>query len=381
MKAVWRQAEEKMANAGTTGQTLGIIAQALSALNDSHTFFIPPRRAYQTSFGWRMTIFGNRCFITAVKPGSDADTQGVKPGDEVLELEGYAVNRNTLWKMRMSFYTIQPRAALNAVLRSPSGALRKVTVKAEVKQTKRVVDLTDPEGSDYFDMIREEQMETQLDPHKTVSLGKDILVYRMPDFGLEQQEVDNLMNRTKGFSSLVLDLRGNGGGAVSALEYMAGHLLGKDALLASRKGRKEMDPIRSKAHGEPTFRGKVIVLVDSESGSAAEILARALQLEGRATVVGDITSGSVRQSRQHSGKLGVDRIVLFSVSITNADLLMKDGQSLEHVGVKPDEAMTPAPEDLAAERDPVLARAIELAGGKLSAQDAAQLFPVKWRGN
>lgn len=54
---------------------------------------------------------------------------------------------------------------------------------------------------------------------------------------------------------------------------------------------------------------------------------------------------------------------------------MTDGKSLERVGVSPDVALLPAPEDIAAGRDPVLARAIELAGGVLDPVGAGGLFP------
>ena len=76
--------------------------------------------------------------------------------------------------------------------------------------------------------------------------------------------------------------------------------------------------------------------------------------------------------------IGFDRQVFYGASITCADLIMSDGKSLEKVGVTPDELVLASASDLADGRDPVIARAVELAGGKMNAEIAGKLFPFEW---
>jgi C-terminal processing protease CtpA/Prc len=104
-----------------------------------------------------------------------------------------------------------------------------------------------------------------------------------------------------------------------------------------------------------------------------------MQLEKRGTVIGDRTAGAVMRAKGYPHETGVDTVAFYMISVTDGDLIMSDGKSLEGTGVVPDELLLPAGGDLAMRRDLPLARALSLAGIQIPADKAAALFPVEWR--
>ena len=84
------------------------------------------------------------------------------------------------------------------------------------------------------------------------------------------------------------------------------------------------------------------------------------------------------EAKHYDEKMGTDRVIFYGASITEWDLIMSDGKSLEHIGVTPDEVVLPTAQDLANGRDPVLARAAEILGVKVTPEDAGKAFPYEW---
>src|SRR6202050_2574782 len=76
--------DAKIQNASSLSEAFGIVAGYLDALNDSHNFFNPPSRPYRIDYGYRTQMFGEDCFVTRVRPGTDAETK-VHPGDQVRD--------------------------------------------------------------------------------------------------------------------------------------------------------------------------------------------------------------------------------------------------------------------------------------------------------
>jgi C-terminal processing protease CtpA/Prc len=175
--------------------------------------------------------------------------------------------------------------------------------------------------------------------------------------------------------ALIVDLRGNSGGAEETLTYFVGMFFDKDLKMFDRVRRKKPVPQIAKSEHHIYFPGKLIVLVDRKSASAAELLARIMQLEKRGTVVRDRSSGLVTEASTFDFfSSGVDD----GAEITIANLIMADGKSLEHRGVNPDETLFPDPSGRAAGRDPVLAHAAREFGMRLTPEVAGKLFPNKW---
>jgi C-terminal processing protease CtpA/Prc len=377
LNSEFEAAKQRIAKVTSMNMALSNIAAALDSLDDSHTFFLPPQHAARYEPGFLYQMIGDRCFITQVRPKSDADAKGVKIGDEVLSINGIAPTRDTTWKLQYLYGVLRPQPGFHLGLQDPGGKQRMVDAAARVRETKRLTDLTGTGGGDIWNLIREQESYEHQTRVRYREFGDDLIIVKFPEFSLTPSQVGELMDKVRKHKALILDLRGNPGGYVETLEYMAGDFFDKDTKIADRVGRKETKPqIAKGAHN--AFAGKLVVLVDSNSASAAELFARMMQIEKRGVVMGDHSSGSVMESKHYSEKSGVDTVVFYGVSITDADLIMTDGKSLEHVGVLPDEIVLPNPVDLANGRDPVLSHAAETVGVKITPENAEKLFPYEW---
>lgn len=372
------EARKQIASAVSFNMAMAHIAATIDLLNDSHTFLLPPQHAFRLDNGFQYQMVGDRCFVTQVRPKSDAEAKGLKPGDQIVTLNGFNVVRGTLWKMQYAFTLLRPQPALRLGVQDPTGASREVLVAAKIKQEKLVKDVTGENGGgDIWDLLRDEEQDQHLMRARSVEYGDDLMVLRIPAFFFSESEIEHMVSKARKFKTLVIDLRGNPGGSVDTLKYLVGGVFEKEVKIADRVGRKDTKPEIAKPMHNP-FNGRLIVLIDARSASAAELFARIIQLEKRGTVIGDLSSGSVMEAKDYEEKLGVDTVIFYGASITEWDLIMTDGNSLEHKGVSPDELLLPTGSDLRAGRDAVLAHAAGLAGVKLTPEDAGKVFPYEW---
>jgi len=368
LKALHAEYAKKVEESDSNGQAFRMVAAFLAKLKDSHTFFIPPGRPYSFDYGYRIEMIGDRCFVTAVRPGTDAEGK-VHAGDQVVRLDGYSVNQTDF--EALSYYlgrlAPQPTSVLDIV--TPKGATQEVRITTTFKKGQEVVDAFGPVP------ISGQAGEYSLS--RQVVVG-DATFWKMPVFIAEDSTVDHLFSVARQHKTLVLDLRGNPGGSVETLERMLGYAFDRDVKIGDRVTRDGTKTLIAKSRRGHAFSGDLVVLIDSGSASAAELFARVVQLEKRGVVLGDRSAGAVMEAQFHPYRQGLADAVFYAFSVTEANLIMSDGKGLEGVGVAPDERILPTAEDVASGRDPVQARAAELAHVTLDPVDAGKMFPEEW---
>ncbi|HWN11046.1 MAG TPA: S41 family peptidase [Pyrinomonadaceae bacterium] len=373
----FNEAEEMIKQASSEGEIFAIIALLLVNFNDSHTYFIPPFRIAPVEYGWRMQMVGDKCLVVAVKAGSDAEARGLKAGDEVLAMGGMRPSHADLWKIDY-FYNIAPKIQAELTVRSPGEPPRDLVIKSKVLKSRkeRINEWREkPEKG-------EEELSMAVWAGRYHEIGQDLFIWRMHSFDFHKDRIDEMMNKARKFKTLIIDLRGNGGGYEETMLRLIGHFIDEDLQIGELVRRKERLPLRAKTIGKNVFRGKLVVIVDSKSASAAEIFARAMQMRKRATIIGDRSAGAVMRGRHYEKPVfdSDNRTTrsIFAVSITDADIVMADGKSLEHFGMIPDEIVLPTEADIVSGRDSVLSHAAALLDVKIEPERAAKFFPFDW---
>jgi carboxyl-terminal processing protease len=371
-----RETKEKIAKATSYNTALLQIAALLELLEDSHTFLVPPGVVRHQDYGWRFQMVGKRCYVTQVRPKSDAETKGLRPGDEVVSIEGFNPTREGLSKMKYVIDVLLPQPVLRVGLRDHSGKLQQLEVKSWVRQD-NIRDVSGYGGRDAWRWRLEGEDQRRLIRPQFRELGTELMILKLPLFLETKLAAEGIIDKARQHGTLIVDLRGNPGGAEPALQELLGGVFGHDVKIADRVTRDKTSPVTAKSGRHDVFTGKLIVLVDSESASAAELFARVIQLEKRGIVLGDRTSGSVMEAMHYRHETG-NPVFVYGTSVSDADLVMADGNSLERTGVTPDETILPSAEDLANNHDVVMARAAEMAGVTLTPETAAKLFPYEW---
>jgi C-terminal processing protease CtpA/Prc len=365
-----RQAYRNINRATSLNDAVAQITAALDSLNDSHTFLIPPRRRYVHDYGFKWQMVGRRCYVIRVRPSGDAAQQGLKPGDEILTVNDQPVSRHNFHQVSLQYDLFQPQNALRLGIVDSTRHRRPLEVKANF-QPSPVFRFQLPGSLNPF--VLDTDSAQQLRRPRYFENDSRLLVVKFPEFMFSPAQADEILARMRAHRAVILDLRGNRGGLELTLEHLLGGLFQHDIPLGARVSRQDRKPVF--VTGRPdAFNGRLVVLIDSDSASAAEIFARVVQLQKRGSLVGDRTAGSVREAQHYRHQILRSS---YAISVTTADLLMSDGKSLEHIGVKPDIQVLPSSRDLANGWDPAMAKAAALLGASMTSGQAAALFPFE----
>lgn len=160
--------------------------------------------------------------------------------------------------------------------------------------------------------------------------------------------------KEKGVKSIILDLRDNGGGYLTAAQEVAGLWLDNQTVVTEKTNGKVTDTIKSGSN--PILAGvTTVVLVNGQSASASEIVAGALQDYGVAQLVGEKTFG--KGSVQKVLNLPDGRIL----KVTVAKWYTPKDKNINAQGITPDKVVTLTSDDANAGRDPQMDAAKQLA--------------------
>ncbi len=370
--ALFARAEARVKESTTQAELGVILAQTMAEFRDSHTYFIPPVRPFDIDYGFEVRMVGEAPLVIDVVKGSDAEARGLGLGDRVISVEGTPVRRENFAALSYALNMALPRRRLSLSVQTDDEPSRLLSVEASVEPRRKKIDITE-----WLDEVTSRMRKHPQYAWRYWTYEREkVVVARLYSFMVTDELVNELMAKVHDAKALILDLRGNPGGSIEALQTVAGAFFEQEIELGTLKERKSTKPLWSRRpKSKRLFTGTLVLLVDSASVSSAEILARVVQIEKRGSIVGDRTAGGVMVAEMRSFIAGNQiQFILYGASVTVADLLMKDGLSLEGKGVTPDDLVLPTAADIREGRDPAMARAARLAGLDLSPEAAWSHF-------
>lgn len=248
--------------------------------------------------------------VLQVFAGSPAEEAGMKPGDII-----YAVEGEDITGMDVSLVVQQ--------IKGEAGTRVNVTVYR-------------PDENDYIDLNMERRhIETPTVAHKMLEdqIGY-IAISSFDDVTVNQfDEAINVLE-AEGMEGLIIDLRNNPGGLLTAVCKMLDRILPGEQLLVytiDKNGARE----EMYSEDEDVLSVPIVVLVNGESASASEIFTAALQDYDKAEIVGETTFGK-----------GIVQVIIpledgSAVKVTTSKYYTPNGGSIHEIGVTPDVVVEP----------------------------------------
>lgn len=318
----------------------------LSALNDSHTAYIPPEVMQNgvdiitgsfEGIGANVNQDTTTREIVIISPfrGSPAEKAGIQAGDVILAVDGESTEG---WTLTTAVNKIRGPEGTDVTLtvRHPDRTQEDITITRETVDVPTVFvgDVKDEAGADVPDLA---YIEMQRFTDDTVSDMRDALNQIVSD----------------GKKGVIVDLRGNPGGGLDATVSVADMFLDGGVVLT----QVDRDGSRTDYNAQPGGEGvslEVVILVDKNSASGSEVLSGALRDHDRAKLIGTQTFG--KGSVNHLRPLSNGGAIYVSI----ARWLTPNGTLIEGVGLTPDYKMEQTDQDLPGGIGPQLYAAIAL---------------------
>jgi carboxyl-terminal processing protease len=244
---------------------------------DPHSNFYDPKayakmredqhgRYYGVGMTIQQPVYGGKVYVVFPMEGAPAFRAGIHPGDVIAAVDGKSTDG-------------MASDLVAKALKGPKGTHVQVSM-IRVGEAKPLT----------FDLVRDEIPNPSVDLKYEIRPG--IAYIHLKQFQeTTAQEVDDAVDSFSNLKGLVLDLRNNPGGLLSQAVDVCDHLLAKGQNIVSQKGRAYPDVVYTADHGNDGHTFPIVVLVNRNTASAAEIVSGALQDHDRALIVGETTFG------------------------------------------------------------------------------------------
>ncbi|HEF8774238.1 carboxy terminal-processing peptidase [Providencia manganoxydans] len=326
---------------GQSEDVFQLIMNSFAREIDPHTSYLSPRNTEQFNSEMSLSLEGigavlqqddeNTVINSLVAGGPAAKSKELKVGDKIIGVgqTGKPMVDVVGWRLD----------DVVALIKGPKGSKVRLEVLSDTKGAKPHI----------VTIVREQiRLEDRAVKLTIKEIGKEkVAVLDIPGFyvGLTNDVKTQLQKIAKdNVSALVIDLRGNGGGALTEAVSLSGLFIPKGPVVQVRDNNGQ---VRQDIDDDDVvyYKGPLVVLVDRFSASASEIFAAAMQDYGRALIVGEPTfgKGTVQQhrslSRVYDQMLKPDWPALGSVQYTIQKFYRVNGGSTQRKGVTPDIVM------------------------------------------
>lgn len=310
-------------------------ANAFARTIEPHTSYLSPRNAERFETEMNLSLEGigavlqaedDYTVIRSLVPGGPAGKSGeLQPDDRII---GVGQSSDSIvdvigWRLDEVVDLIKGKKGTRVWLQIQRGKAV-TTTPTVVELTRDTVRLEDRAASGSVIQVGEQNIGVIEIPSFYVNLSGDVT-----------KEINKL--KKEQIDGLVIDLRGNGGGALTEASNLTGLFIDSGPVVQIRDGLGRIS-VNGDDDDMTAYDGPMTVLIDRYSASASEIFAAALKDYGRAVILGENTfgKGTVQQHRSLSRIYDLHEHPMGFVQFTIAKFYRINGGSTQNKGVKPD---------------------------------------------